>query len=284
MAVRIVTDSTADIPQEKALALGITVVLLTVFFGEEAYLDGVELDNAGFYRKLRASKVSPRTSQPPPAAFQEAYMKLINEGADAILSVHLSSKLSGTYQSACNGRDSLPGDIKKIPIDIVDSESVSVAMGVPIMQAAEEANQGLGLEDIKAHLLDRFSRTRILFVLDTLEYLKRGGRIGGARALLGNMLNVKPILSIKNGMVVPVEQPRTRSKAYARIGQLIREVGKPERMFIVESDDEVGQQLAQTVKDMYAAEIPIYKLGAVVGTYAGPAAGGIAYVTPRERT
>src|SRR5205823_9729658 len=113
-----------------------------------------------------------------------------------------------------NGRDSLPEDIKKIPIDIVDSESVSVAMGVPIMQAGEEANQGLGLEDIKAHLLDRFSRTRILFVLDTLEYLKRGGRIGRARALLGNMLNVKPILSIKNGMVVPVEQPRTRSKAY----------------------------------------------------------------------
>jgi len=284
MAVRIVTDSTADIPQEKALALGITVVPLTVFFGEEAYLDGVELDNAGFYRKLQASKVSPRTSQPTPAAFQEAYMKLINEGADAILSVHLSSKLSGTYQSACNGRDSLPEDIKKIPIDIVDSESVSLAMGVPIMQAAEEAKQGLGLEEVKAHLLDRFSRTRILFVLDTLEYLKRGGRIGGARALLGNMLNVKPILSIKNGMVVPVEQPRTRSKAYARIGQLIREVGKPERMFIVESDDEVGQQLAQTVKDMYAAEIPIYKLGAVVGTYAGPAAGGIAYVTPRERT
>ena len=284
MAVGIVTDSTADIPQEKALALGITVVPLTVFFGEEAYLDGVELDNAGFYRKLQASKVSPRTSQPTPAAFQEAYMKLINEGADAILSVHLSSKLSGTYQSACNGRDSLPEDMKRIPIDIVDSESVSLAMGVPIMQAAEEARQSLGHEEIKAHLLDRFSRTRILFVLDTLEYLKRGGRIGGARALLGNMLNVKPILTIKNGMVVPVEQPRTRSKAYARIGQLIREVGKPERMFIVESDDEVGQQLAQTVKDMYAAEIPIYKLGAVVGTYAGPAAGGIAYVTPRERT
>src|SRR5256885_1846470 len=276
MAVRIVTDSTADIPQEKAQALGITVIPLTVFFGEEAYLDGVELDNPGFYTKLRVGKVSPRTSQPPPAAFQEVYKQLASEGADAILSVHLSSRLSGTYQSACNGRAALSEDMINIPIDIIDSQSVSVAMGVPIMQAAEEARQGLGLEEVKAHLLDRFSRTRILFVLDTLEYLKRGGRIGGARALLGNMLNVKPILSIKNGMVVPVEQPRTRSKAYARIGQLIREVGKPERMFIVESDDEVGQQLAQTVKDMYAAEIPIYKLGAVVGTYAGPAAAGSA--------
>src|SRR5437763_14007614 len=154
MAVGIVTDSTADIPQEKALALGITVVPLTVFFGEEAYLDGVELDNAGFYRKLRASKVSPRTSQPPPAAFQEAYKQLINEGADAILSVHVSAKLSGTYQSACTGRDSLPDDVKKIPIDVIDSETVSLAMGVAIMHAVEQAQQGASFEEIKAHLLD----------------------------------------------------------------------------------------------------------------------------------
>ncbi len=198
-----------------------------------------------------------------------------------ILSVHLSSKLSGTYQSACNGRVALSEDMTKIPIDIVDSESVSLAMGVPIMQAAEEARQGLGLEEIKAHLLDRLSRTRILFVLDTLEYLRRGGRIGGARALLGNMLSVKPVLSIKNGQVEAVEQPRTRNKAYARIAQLIRAVGKAEQIFIVESDDEVGQQLAQALKETYAVEIPIYKLGAVVGTYAGPAAVGVAYVTPR---
>src|SRR5690348_12246011 len=107
MAIRIVTDSTADIPQEKAQALGITVIPLTVFFGEEAYLDGVELDNTGFYRKLWLSKASPRTSQPPPAAFREVYTKLASEGADAILSVHISSKLSGTYQSACNGRAAL---------------------------------------------------------------------------------------------------------------------------------------------------------------------------------
>src|SRR5438445_8520320 len=107
MDIRIVTDSTADIPQEKAHALGITVIPLTVFFGEEAYLDGVELDNAGFYRKLQASKALPRTSQPSPAKFQEAYTHLITEAADAILSINLSSKLSGTYQSACTARDSL---------------------------------------------------------------------------------------------------------------------------------------------------------------------------------
>src|SRR5437588_2644135 len=280
MSVRIVTDSTADLPREKAQALGITVVPLTVFFGEEAYLDGVELDNASFYKKLQASKILPRTSQPSPSAFQEAYLKLINEGAEAILSVHLSAKLSGTYQSACTARDSLPEEAKKIPIDIVDSESISLAMGVPIMQAAEEAGQGLSLEAIKAHLLDRLSRTRLLFVLDTLEYLKRGGRIGGARALLGNMLSVKPVLTLKNGEVVALERPRTRSKAYARIAQLLSEMGKAERMTIVASETEVGQQLAQALRDTYQGDIPIYKLGAVVGTYAGPGTAGAALVTP----
>ena len=282
MTVRIVTDSTADIPQEKAQALGITVVPLTVFFGEEAYLDGIELGNAGFYEKLQTSKVSPRTSQPPPAAFQEAYKQLIDEGADAIISVHISAKLSGTYQSACTGHDSLPDDVKKIPIDIIDSETVSLAMGVAIMHAAEEAQQGAGLEEIKAHLLDELARTRILFVLDTLEYLKRGGRVGGAKALLGNLLSVKPVLSIKNGVVVAVEQPRTRSKAYGRIAQMLREMEKPEQFTIVESDDVVGQQLAQAVKQTFpgAGAIPTYKLGAVVGTYAGPGTAGIAFVIP----
>src|SRR5712691_4664185 len=242
MAVRILTDSTADIPPEQAQALGISVVPLTVFFGEEAFLDGIELDNAGFYARLQASRISPSSSQPTPAAFQEAYAQLIEEGADAIISVHVSSKLSGTYQSARNGRDALPDDMKKIPIEMVDSETVSMGMGLAIMQAAKEAQQGLGLEEIKAHLLDRLSRTRLLFVLDTLEYLKRGGRVGGAQALLGNLLSVKPVLSIKNGVVVAVEQPRTRSKAYGRIAQMLREMEKPEQFTIVESDSEVGQQ------------------------------------------
>src|SRR5216683_3273807 len=222
MAVRIVTDSTADIPLERAQALGIIVVPLTVFFGDEAYLDGVELDNPDFYRKLQASKVSPRTSQPPPDSFQEAFTRLIKEGADAILSVHLSAKLSGTYQSACTGRDSLPEELKKIPIDIVDSQSVSLGMSAAIMRAAEEARQGLGLEEIKAHLLDQISRSHILFALDTLE-----------------------------------------------------------EVIIVESDDEVGQQLARVLRTTYQGAISSYKLGAVIGTYTGPNTAGVVVITAK---
>src|SRR5215467_11746062 len=188
MIIHLVTDSTADISPDQARVAGITIVPLTVFFGDEAYLDGIDLDNASFYRKLRLSKELPRTSQPSPAAFQEAYIGLINEGADAILSIHLSAKLSGTYQSACTARDTLPDTVKKIPIEIIDSQSISVGMSWAILLAAREAREGLGLVEIKAHVLDQLPRTRILAVLDTLEYIKRGGRIGGARAMLGNML------------------------------------------------------------------------------------------------
>ena len=142
MTIGLVTDSTADIPIDQAKADGITVVPLTVFFGDEAYLDGVDLDNASFYRKLQESKELPRTSQPSPAAFQEAYINLINEGADAILSVHLSSKLSGTYQSACTARDTLPATVKKIPIEIINSKNISIAMSRSIMRAAQEVKEG----------------------------------------------------------------------------------------------------------------------------------------------
>jgi len=279
MAVHIVTDSTSDIPPAQAEALGITIVPLTVFFGEEAYLDGVELDNAGFYRKLQESSSLPRTSQPSPAAFQEAFIRLIKEGADGILSIHLSSKLSGTYQSACTARDTLPEHVKKVPIEIVDTLSVSMGMGYMVIQAAEQARQGVSLEEIKAHVLDLSARIRILAVLDSLEYVKRGGRIGGARAFLGNMLSVKPIIAVKEGEVTPVEQPRTRSKAYARIAQLVSEMGPLEQLFIAEASEEVGQQLAQALKATYQGEIPDYKLGAVLGAHTGPGTAAIIAVT-----
>lgn len=282
MTVRLLTDSTADIPLDQAQAAGITVVPLTVFFGDEAYLDGVELDNASFYSKLQASKELPRTSQPPPAAFQEAYIRLINEGADAILSVHLSSKLSGTYQSACTARDTLPDTVKKIPIEIIDSQNISIAMSRSILRGAQEAKDGLSLPEIKAYILDELARTRILCVLDTLEFVRRGGRIGGARAFLGNMLSVKPIISLKDGEVIPVEQPRTRSKAYARVAELLREMGKIEHVSIAESSEGFAELLAQAIKTVYAGELSIYKLGAALGTHTGPGTAAIAAVIAKQ--
>jgi DegV family protein with EDD domain len=251
MNIRIVTDSTADLTVEEAAALGVTIVPLTVFFGEEEFKDSIEIDSATFYRRLQKAKDLPRTSQPSPAAFQEAYTNLIKEGADGIISVHLSSKLSGTYQSACTARDTMPEDVRKVPIEVIDSLSISGGLALTIRKAVEEVKQGLSLEDVKNHMVERFARTRIFAVLDTLEYVKRGGRIGAARAFLGNMLSVKPIIAIKDGVVVPVEQPRTRSKAYARVAQLTSEFLPIEDMLIAESGAEVGEQLAKALKSTF---------------------------------
>ena len=278
MAVRIVTDSTADLPADQAEALGITVVPLTVFFGDDAYLDNVDLDTAGFYEKLQASKDLPRTSQPSPAKFQEAYSKLISEGADGILSVHLSGKLSGTYQSARTASESLTDEERRVPIEVIDSENISAAMSMAVLRAAVEARDGLGLEELKTNLLDRLKRTRLLAVLDTLEYVKRGGRIGAASAVLGNMLSVKPIISLKEGEVVTVERPRTRGKAFDRMAQILKESGQIEQIAIAESNEQVGKQLVEALKPVYDDQIPIYKLGPVIGTHTGPGAVALTYI------
>jgi DegV family protein with EDD domain len=278
MTIRLVTDSTADLTVEQAKELDITIVPLSVFFGDEAFLDNVELDNAAFYQKLQASKDLPRTSQPAPAAFQAAFTQLIEGGATGIISLHLSSKLSGTYQSACTARDSLPEELQKVPIEVIDSESISVGMSYPLIKASEEIKAGLSLEEVKANMVDRLARTRILAVLDTLEWVKRGGRIGGARAFLGNMLSVKPIIALKEGSVVPVEQPRTRSKAYARVTQILNDMGKLEHLSIAEASEDVGEQLSASVKDVYPGKIDITKLGAVLGTHTGPGTAAISAV------
>ncbi len=282
MTVHIVTDSTADIAPEVAEALGITIVPLTVFFNDEEYLDNIDLDNASFYQKLQASKSLPRTSQPAPAKFQAAYIKLIEEGADGILSVHLSSKLSGTYQSACTARDTLPEDVRKVPIEVIDSESISAGIFLALQKAVTKIREGLSLTEIKDYVVDQFARTRILVVLDSLEYLHRGGRIGGARAFLGNMLSVKPIISLKDGAVVAVEQPRTRSKALARLVQLALDTGPIEQLAIAESNAEVGEQLAEVVKTSYKENVSHYKLGAVLGTHTGPGTVALIVVNTRQ--
>jgi DegV family protein with EDD domain len=283
MSIRIVTDSTADISPETAEALGITIVPLTVFFDDETYRDNIDLDNATFYKKLQSSKTLPRTSQPAPALFQEAYTRLIQEGADGILSIHVAAVLSGTYQSACTGWNSLPEEQRTVPFVAIDSKTISAGIFVTLKKLVEMAEQGSSLEELKAYAEDRFSRTHILALLDTLEFVKRGGRIGSAKALLGNMLSVKPIITLSpEGAVIPVEQPRTRNKAFARAAQLTKDYGELEELVIAESDAEIGTQLVQVLKTVYPGDIAQYKLGAVLGTHTGPGTVGIIAVKARS--
>ncbi|HEV2656757.1 MAG TPA: DegV family protein, partial [Ktedonobacteraceae bacterium] len=184
--------------------------------------------------------------------------------------------------SAFNASTSLPDDVRKVPIEVVDSLSISVGISRAILQAAQEAREGLSLDEIKAHAVDQIERTHILAVLDTLEYVRRGGRIGTARAMLGNMLSFKPIISLKDGAVVAVEQPRTRSKAYARVAQMLGDMAPLEAVSIAESDEQVGLQLAQALKATYQGEVPRYKLGSALGTHTGPGTAAIAVVKARR--
>ncbi len=278
MAVQIVVDSTADIPSDRARELGIEVVPLTVMFGDQSFRDGVDLDGPSFYQKLSNSPVMPTTSTPPPALFEETYRRLIANGATGLLSMHISAKLSGTFSAARQGAEMVTAD-SGVPIEVVDSDTVSGGFGLPAEMVARDARNGADLAGLKAHTESLCSRVRVIAVLDTLEFLQRGGRIGRARAMLGTLLNVKPLIEVRDGQVLPLENVRTRSKALERMGQIVSGMGDLEALAIVASDSVVADQITKVAEGFWHGPIERFALGPVVGTHAGPGAGGIVAIT-----
>ena len=281
MAVRILVDSTADIPRERAQQLGIEVVPLVVLFGDQEYHDGVDLTADAFYQKLANTTVSPTTSAPSPGVFEEAFRKLFAEGADSVLAILLGSGLSATYGAALNAARVVAAETGK-PIELIDSGTVSGGFGMPAEIVAAEARQGASLAELKAHAQSMVSRIHLYCALDTLEYLQRGGRIGRARQLLGSLLNVKPVLEIRDGQVLPLENVRTRSKSQERVGQLAASHAPIEAMAIVQSTPQVGEQYTAIVRTFYNGPIYYYTLGPVVGTHGGPGAGGLIVLTAEQ--
>lgn len=277
MPVKIVTDSAADLPPSLADARGVKVVPLTVRFGDDSYTSGVDLTTEQFWTKLQETDESPATAAPSAGDFEEAYRGLVSDGADGIVSVHLSSKLSATYQAATVAA----GNVSDVPIEVVDTLGVSATTGLLALRAAELAEDGASAGDIAAALEDARRRTSLFGVIDTLEYLRRGGRIGGAQALLGTMLKVKPIVSIVDGIVEPVERVRTRPKALEHLTGLVRQhAGDIERIVVLSGD-------APDLDDFLArlegvVEIPAedrWDLGPVVGTHSGPGVVGVVFTT-----
>jgi DegV family protein with EDD domain len=281
VTIQVLVDSTADVPADRARELGMTVVPLTVLFGDESFLDGVELDGPAFYRRLVTSQQVPTTSTPSPGLFEEAYRNMIGKGATGVLALHIGSGLSGTFSASRAAAEAVTADTK-VPIEILDSRSVSGGCGLPAEIVAAEARDGASLEQIKAHAESLIGRVRVIAVLDTLEYLKRGGRIGGARAMLGTLLNVKPLLEVRDSQVVPLEQVRTRSKALERIGQLVAQLGPLEALGIAKSDDTIGKDLLATARTFWNGPVEMFSLGPVVGTHAGPGAGALVAI-PSEQ-
>ena len=273
--VRIVTDSTADLTPEQQRAAGITVVPLNVHFGDQVFRDHVDLSADEFFRRLKASSQLPRTSQPSVGAFEEAYRKLL-DGGDEIVSVHLSSKVSGTYNSALMAAQSV-GDGK---IDVVDSLSTSMALGFMALEGAKLAKAGRDRQAVAECLQGLVPKARVICVVDTLTYLERGGRIGKARALLGSLLNVKPILQLKDGEVVPVGRARGRPQSLSRLVELLQRDGKVSQLAIMHGAAQTdAEQLRERVASSYpGVDIQLTEIGAVLGTHTGPGVIGFTYL------
>ena len=276
MKLAIVTDSVSDISPKIAKELKITVVPLTVIFGTDQFLDGVELSNSEFFQKLETDPNHPSTSQPSPEAFVKTYEKLLKEGFE-ILSVHVSAKLSGTINSAEQAIKSL--DTNKIKI--VDTGTASMAQGLVAMSAARAAKNAKSLDELADMAESTAKNTNVYVAMDTMEFLKRGGRIGKARAMLGSILNIKPIITTDNGEIVPHSRARTIKKA---ISSMINDMGDKDQIIEVAVLHSTTPELAKDVLSQIDAQNlnnpgTITEIGPVVGTHAGPGCLAIAYTT-----
>ena len=225
MTVKIVTDSTADLPPDVIDSLGICVVPLTVMFGKDSFLDGETINTGDFYYRLREGGDFPTTSQPSPGQFIEKYLGLADK-CDGIVSIHLSSELSQTGNSAIQAVKEIGDQVPRI--EVIDSRSVSMGLGLMVISAARAAVNGAGVDEIIELVRDLIGRTHIFVLLDTLEYLRRGGRIGRASAFLGTMLRFHPILTIAQGVVHPIERVRSRSKGILRLQAIAENSGTVE--------------------------------------------------------
>ncbi len=278
MAVRIVTDSSCDLPDELAQELGVEVVPLSIRFGDDEYVDRRDLTPDEFWSKMAESAVLPETAAPSAGAFEDAFRRLAGDGADGIVCVCLSSKLSATLQSAELAAKAVQDDC---PIEVVDSLTVSLALGNQVRRAAEMAADGAGLGAVVETLEDLRGRSRLFGTLDTLENLKKGGRIGGAQALLGSMLSIKPVIAVENGEVEPWARVRTRSKALRWLVDKVKEEGTVEDLAILHGKAPEVNMLLEMFEPLYPTdEIVVSTIGPVVGTHAGPRVIGVTYHVP----
>jgi DegV family protein with EDD domain len=281
--IQIVTDSSAHLPLEDRQKHQIAVVPLKTIFGTTVYRDEVDLTNEQFYQMLPHAKEHPTTSQPSAGEFEQVYKPLLDAGKE-IVSLHLSSKLSGTYASACAAKQELENQFKKtLPISIVDTPWVSMALGLLVIVAAQAAEAGQSRDQVVATIQAIIPRLNLIFIVDTLEYLRRGGRIGGARAMVGTLLNVKPMLEIKGGLVEPLEQPRSRAKAIARLMEILaeRSARRPLHVAVLHADARNdAEEVAQQVRAQYECrEFYIAEIGPAIGVHSGPNALGLAFYT-----
>lgn len=278
--IRIITDSTSDISQQQAKELGIDIIPLRVNFADRAYRDGVDITNSEFYKKLKESEELPTTSQINPYEFYDLFKKYINDG-DEIVSILISSHLSGTYQSAVAAKEMIKND----KIYIIDSQNVTFPLGILVHQAVRLRDREMSAELIAQETENLKSRVRLVAVVSTLKYLHMGGRISSGTAVVGSVLGINPIIAVINGKVESVGKTRGRKQAFRWMLDYIKKEGIDYNYpvaFGASNSEEILNECMEFFKPhIKTQDILISDIGSIVGTYAGPDAAGISYIAKK---
>jgi DegV family protein with EDD domain len=278
MPVRIVTDSACDLDEAETRSLDIEVVPLSIRFGETEYTDRVDLSAEQFYATMAQSSVLPETAAPSPGAFEAAFRRQADAGATAIVCINLSSELSATMQAAQNAAKALDGEID---IRVIDSRSITLGLGTIVLDAAQAARSGSTVDDIVASVESMRERTRIFGALDTLDNLKKGGRIGGAQALLGTLLSIKPIVDLSSGVVQESGKARTRRKALETLRDRVFERPAVEHLCIAHGMAPDLDEMLELLSPRYQRDaIRVSIIGATIGAHGGPRVMGLTWVEP----
>lgn len=275
MSIRIVTDSACDLPEEVVTEHGVRVVPLTIRFGDEEFIDREQLSTSEFWARCAQQTALPETAAPAPGQFEAAYREIAAEGADGIVVISLSGAMSATMQSAELAARSVAD---AIAVRVVDSRSVTLGLGTIVLAAARLAATGATLDEVEAFARDRAARTRVFGALDTLENLKKGGRIGNAKALLATALAIKPIIEVVDGQVEQGGKQRTRSKALKFLVEKVREYeGQISDLAVLHADCSDVDQFVDMLRTVHSGEIVVGEIGPVVGTHAGRGTIGVAF-------
>jgi DegV family protein with EDD domain len=278
--IALVTDSTTYMPPELVKKYNISVAPQVLIWGDQTYRDGVDIESSEFFTRLKTAKVMPTTSQVAVISFQEIFQDLVDKGHE-VLALLVSSKLSGTVQSAMQAKDLMSSAREKV--NVVDSQSVAMALGFQVLAVARAIEDGASLKDAVALAEKSYQYTGVFFAVDTLEFLHRGGRIGGAQRFLGTMLNMKPILAIQDGRVEGIDRIRTKNKAQDRVLELTMEkvAGRtPVRLATLHANaaDEARALLTRAEQALNPVESILTEVSPTVGTHAGPGTVGLAFM------
>jgi DegV family protein with EDD domain len=276
--IRVVSDSACDLNADLAAERGVTIVPLSIRFGSEEFVDGSTLSTDDFWARCAASPVLPETSAPSPGAFQAAFVAADDDGYDGVLSISLSAGVSATYQAAVTAAKTV-GD--RIPVRTIDSRSMTMGQGLMALDLAELAAGGASLDELTARAEQLIPRTRVFGVVDTLEHLEKGGRIGGARALLGSLLSIKPVVTLVDGVVAEESKQRTRSRSLRYLADKAKTAAPLSRLAVCNgaaADIDEFLEMIEGVQTQHP--LVVVDLGPVVGTHTGPGTIGVCMVAP----